>query len=32
MSSINVSELSKGVYFIRIHTEGEVVVRKFVKR
>lgn len=31
VSSINVSELSKGMYFIRIHTEGEVVVRKFVK-
>ncbi|MBR4535072.1 MAG: T9SS type A sorting domain-containing protein [Bacteroidales bacterium] len=32
VSSINVYELSKGMYFIRIHTEGEAVVRKFVKR
>ncbi|MBQ9508544.1 MAG: T9SS type A sorting domain-containing protein [Bacteroidales bacterium] len=32
VTSIKVSELSKGLYFIWIHTEGVVVVRKFVKR
>ncbi|MBO4654305.1 MAG: C10 family peptidase [Bacteroidales bacterium] len=32
VSSINIAELSKGLYFIRIHTEGEIIVRKFVKR
>ena len=32
VSSISVSDLSKGLYFIRIHTEEEVFVRKFVKR
>lgn len=32
VSSINVSDLSIGMYFIRIHTDGVVVVRKFVKR
>lgn len=32
VTSINVSELSKGMYFIRIHAEGKGVVRKFVKR
>lgn len=29
--SINISQLSKGMYFIRIHTEKEVVIRKFIK-
>ncbi len=32
VSSINIAELSKGMYFIRIHTDKGFVVRKFVKR
>ena len=32
VSSINIAELSKGMYFIRIHTDKGFVVRKFVKK
>ncbi|MCB0464230.1 MAG: T9SS type A sorting domain-containing protein [Aequorivita sp.] len=31
-SSINISDLSSGVYFLQISSEGKTVIKKFVKR